>query len=318
MSSVNRPFEQFDPSDSSSNASPGQTPDVNAPHGQPPVTLLPCDEVADLIPAHSIGATDPEEAAAVHARLSACPTAAAALADYSKIAEALLYATPPQRAPTHLAQQLRAAIGAPPVIPLPVHPLIKRQPPVALRTDGVPSRKPSPFTLVTPSPKPVSRWTFGRSLATAASLLLVGLNLALLVQNQQLRTRQEQLDAELNQQNKALIFLAAEEPHEVILPAAQADSMAQADVLWNSSLGIAVVYVRAFPDLPPDQAYQIWLNQDGQRTSPGLFTVESGGMGIFVFPIQQSLDLYDVIGITPEPAGGSPGPTAPPVVRGPV
>lgn len=307
MSSVNRPFEQFDPSDSSS----------GVPHGQPPVTLLPCDEVADLIPAHSMGATDPEEAAAVHARLSACPTAAAALADYSKIAEALLYAAPPQRAPTHLAQQLRAAIGAP-VTPLLVHPLTKRQPPVALRADGVPSHKPSPFTLVTPAPKPASRWTFGRSLATAASLLLVSLNLTLLVQNQQLRTRQEQLETELNQQNKALIFLAAEEPQEVILPAAQADSMAQADVLWNSSLGIAVVYVRAFPDLPPDQAYQIWLNQDGQRTSPGLFTVESGGMGIFVFPIQQSLDLYDVIGITPEPAGGSPGPTAPPVVRGPV
>lgn len=318
MSPVNRPFEQFDPNDSSSNASHGQTPDVNASHGQTPATLLPCDDVADLIPAYSIGATDPEEAAAVHARLSACPPVAVALADYSKIAEALLYAAPPQRAPDHLVKQLRSAIGAPSVTPLPIHPLAKRQPPIALRTDAVTGHKPSPFTLVTPAPKARRRWTFGRSLATAASLLLVGLNVALLVQNQQLRTRQEQLETELNQQNKALIFLAAEEPQEVVLPAAQENSEAQADVLWNSSLGIAVVYVRAFPDLPPDKAYQIWLRKDDQRTSPGLFTVDRGGMGIFVFPIEQSLDLYDGIGITPEPAGGSPGPTAPPVVRGPI
>lgn len=307
MSLVNRPFEQFDPNDSSS----------GVPRGQTSATPLPCDEVVDLIPAYSIGATDPEEATAVHGRLRACPTAATALADYSKIAEALLYAAPPQQAPTHLANQLRAAIGALPVASSPVHPL-KRQTPVSLRTEVTPSTKPSPFTLVTPAPKSVWRWTFGRTLATAASLLLVGLNLALLIQNQQLRTHQEQLAVELNQQNKALIFLAAEEPQEVILPAAQENSLAQADVLWNSSLGIAVVYVRAFPELPPDKAYQIWLNKDGQRTSPGLFTVESGGMGIFVFSIEQSLDRYDAIGITPEPAGGSPGPTAPPVVRGPV
>lgn len=316
MSSANQPSEQFDPEDFSDTTSYGQVPETNLSQGQTSTTLMPCDDVAALIPAHSIGATDPEEAAAVQARLSACPKAAADLADYSRMAEALLYTAPRQQAPTHLATQLRAAIGAPPVSSVYVHPLTKRQPPLP-QPSTPSSHKPSPFTLVAPL-KPARRWTFARTVATAASLLLVGLNLTLLVQNQQLRTHQEQMAVELAQQNKALIFLAAEEPQEAILPAAQDNSLAQADVLWNSSLGIAVVYVRAFPALPPDKAYQIWLNQNGQRTSPGLFTVESSGMGIFVFPITQSLDVYDAIGITPEPATGSPGPTAPPVVRGPV
>lgn len=307
MNSANRPSDQFEPEDSS-----------NPSQGRTPTAVLPCDEVVDLIPAHSIGATDPEEAAAVHTRLSACSNAAAELADYSKMAEALLYTAPIQQAPPHLAQQLRVAIGAPRVTSAPVHPLAKRPPSSAPRPATTVNNNPSLFMLTTPAPKPARRWTFLRTAATAASLLLVGLNIALLVQNQQLRTHQAQMAAELAQQNKALIFLAAEEPQEAVLPAAQENSLAQADVLWNSSLGIAVVYVRAFPELPPDKAYQIWLNKDGQRTSPGLFTVESGGMGIFVFPITQSLDAYDVIGITPEPAGGSPGPTAPPVVRGSV
>lgn len=312
MSSTNTPFEPLDPNHSPAGASRPTTP----------ATLLPCDEVVALIPAHSLGATDPEEAAVVNRRLSACPQAATELAEYGKVAEALLYAAPPRQAPAHLVQQLRAAIGAPQSAhhnnPL-LAPRMKLRPAsptpqsVAPRVD-----KPSPFTLAMPTAKPVRRWSFANGLLTAAGIFLVAVNIALLLQNQQLHARQTKLEAELMQQNRALIFLAAEEPQEVVLPAAQENSAAQADVLWNNTLGIAVVYVRDFPELPPDKAYQLWLRKDDQRTSPGLFTVETGGMGIFVFPIEQSLDFYDVIGITPEPATGSPGPTAPAVVRGPV
>lgn len=313
MNSANGAFE---PEDSSKLMSLGGTPEPMA-QGPMAAAALSCDEVADLIPAHSIGATDPEEAAAVHARLSACSQAAADLAEYSQIAETLLYTAPVQRAPAQLANRLQAAIGAPRTTPVHVNPLTKRPLSTPPRPASV-ANNPSVVPVTLPAPKPVRRWTFLRTAAVAASLLLVGFNLTLLVQNQQLRTQQDQMAAELAQQNKALIFLAAEEPQEAVLSAAQDNSLAQADVLWNSSLGIAVVYVRAFPELPSDKAYQIWLNKDGQRTSPGLFTVENGGMGIFVFPITESLDNYDTIGITPEPASGSPGPTAPPVVRGPV
>lgn len=311
MSSTNTPFEPLNPNSSS----------VDASRRPSPATALPCDEVAALIPAHSLGATDPEEAAMVNRRLHACPNAAAELADYGKLAEALLYAAPSRQAPPHLAQRLRAALGA-------SRPAAGNNPLLGARRAGLayPSAPPpitpkteplSPYGLTPPS-KPARRWSFANGLMTAVGAFLVVANLALLIQNQQLHTRQEALEAELMQQNRALIFLAAEEPQEVILPAAQENSEAQADVLWNNTLGIAVVYVRNFPELPPDQAYQLWLRKDDTRTSPGLFTVEPGGMGIFVFPIEQSLDFYDLMGITPEPAGGSPGPTGSPVVRGPL
>jgi hypothetical protein len=311
MSSTNTPFEPLDPNSSS----------VDASRRPLPAAALPCDKVAALIPAHSLGATDPEEAVMVNRRLNACPDASAELADYGKLTEALLYAAPPRQAPPQLAQRLRAAIGAP-------RPTVRSNPLLGARGARAayqPAPSPvapmaealAPFNL-TPPPKPVRRWSFVNGLVTAVGAFLVVANLALLIQNQQLHARQEALEAELMQQNKALIFLAAEEPQEVILPAAQENSTAQADVLWNNTLGIAVVYVRDFPELPPDQAYQLWLRKDDTRTSPGLFTVEPGGMGIFVFPIEQSLDFYDLMGITPEPAGGSPGPTGSPVVRGPL
>lgn len=166
-------------------------------------------------------------------------------------------------------------------------------------------------------------WHFGRFLATAAMLALVFLNMALLVQNQRLEREQfslaqaltQQMQA-LAQQNQALILLAAEEPQEVEIFSPDGTSTAKADILWNNQLGIAVVYVRDFPQCEAGMKYQLWLTKDGKRRSGGLFSVDSSGMGLLVVPLEQSIDLYDTIGITPEPDGGSPGPTAPPVVRG--
>lgn len=165
-------------------------------------------------------------------------------------------------------------------------------------------------------------WHFGRFLATAATLALVFFNMALLVQNQQLQRQQfglaetlTQQTQTLAQQNQALILLAAEEPQEVEIFSPDGTSTAKADILWNNQLGIAVVYVRDFPPCEAGMKYQLWLTKDGKRRSGGLFSVDSSGMGLLVVPLEQSIDLYDTIGITPEPDTGSPGPTAPPVVR---
>lgn len=159
-------------------------------------------------------------------------------------------------------------------------------------------------------------WHFGRFLATAAVLALVFMNMALLTQNQELQRAQQNFSTHLAQQNQALILLAAEEPQEIEIFDPNGTSRAKADILWNEDLGIAVVYVRNFPQCDPGMKYQIWLTKDGQRRSGGLFSVDSSGMGLLVMPVEHSIDLYDSIGITPEPDGGSPGPTAPPVVRG--
>ncbi|MEZ4617292.1 MAG: anti-sigma factor [Caldilineaceae bacterium] len=146
--------------------------------------------------------------------------------------------------------------------------------------------------------------------------MLIVVNIALLVQNRQLYLQLETLGAALTQQNQALILLAAEEPQEIEIFDPAGATTAKADILWNNSLGIAVVYVRDFPQCEAGMKYQLWLTKDGQRTSGGLFSVDASGMGLLVVPLDHSLDAYDLIGITPEPASGSPGPTSPPVVRG--
>lgn len=78
----------------------------------------------------------------------------------------------------------------------------------------------------------------------------------------------------------------------------------------------AVLFTDALPVLGLDQQYQLWLIADGQRDSGGVFSVEPGGRGTLSVQTPRSLFEYDALGITVEPAGGSPGPTGERVLGG--
>jgi anti-sigma-K factor RskA len=55
--------------------------------------------------------------------------------------------------------------------------------------------------------------------------------------------------------------------------------------------------------------YQVWLIKGNERTSVGVFSVNSDGYASLEILAQIPLVQYDAIGITVEPAGGSPAPT---------
>jgi anti-sigma-K factor RskA len=67
--------------------------------------------------------------------------------------------------------------------------------------------------------------------------------------------------------------------------------------------------VDRLPQLGTEQEYQLWLIQDGQRTSGGVFSVGPDGYGSVWVSSPQPLSSYSAFGITIEPKGGSPGPT---------
>ncbi len=68
--------------------------------------------------------------------------------------------------------------------------------------------------------------------------------------------------------------------------------------------------------LNPGQQYQLWLIRKGVRTSGGVFSVDIHGYATLYVESPQPLASYDSLGITIEPAGGSPGPTGPKVMGG--
>ena len=74
--------------------------------------------------------------------------------------------------------------------------------------------------------------------------------------------------------------------------------------------------VDRLPVLNKSQQYQLWLIQDGQRTSGGVFSVDEWGYKEIYIYSPEPLASYTGVGITVEPAGGSPGPTGEKVLGG--
>jgi len=70
------------------------------------------------------------------------------------------------------------------------------------------------------------------------------------------------------------------------------------------------------PSLSEDQQYQLWLIDNGKRTDGGVFSVSTEGYGSIWVSSPQPLIGYSSVGITIEPAGGSPGPTGEKVLGG--
>jgi anti-sigma-K factor RskA len=77
-----------------------------------------------------------------------------------------------------------------------------------------------------------------------------------------------------------------------------------------------VLVVDGLPSLDEARQYQLWLIQDGQRTSGGVFSVNPEGYGVLYITSPNPLASYQAVGITIEPAGGSPGPTGEKVLGG--
>jgi anti-sigma-K factor RskA len=68
--------------------------------------------------------------------------------------------------------------------------------------------------------------------------------------------------------------------------------------------------------LDTELQYQLWLIDDDQRTSGGVFSVSDEGYGSIEILITEPLDSYSAFGVSIEPAGGSPGPTGQKVLGG--
>ncbi len=82
----------------------------------------------------------------------------------------------------------------------------------------------------------------------------------------------------------------------------------------DGSAAIFVVY--GLPQLPAGQLYQLWLIHDGQRDSGGLFAVDDEGYAVLLIHAPRQLGQYQGLGVTNEPASGSPAPTGTRVLTG--
>jgi len=254
------------------------------------------EDVESLIPAYSIGALDPEEIEFFQEHLAGTPEAMGELAEYALLQKALLHSAGERMPSAQLGERLRASLPG-------SH---ATAPEVAARSWR------ERFTL-NGNWQPWVRWAVAGAIA-----LLIALNVAAALRIRSLQEENRFLTLQLSNQREALALLTADGVQMARLPAAGENSDASATVRWTADGNVAVVSAEGFPALEPGLAYQLWLIRDGERTSGGLFTVNSDGSGTLVVQAPDPIATFDAMGVTPEPAAGSPGPTSPPVVVGPL
>jgi anti-sigma-K factor RskA len=95
----------------------------------------------------------------------------------------------------------------------------------------------------------------------------------------------------------------------VALAGTEAAPAATGTIVISGDGEYGTLVVDGLPPLDAARQYQLWLIEDGQRTSGGVFSVSSEGYGAMEIASPEPLSRYSAFGITVEPAGGSPGPT---------
>ncbi|MET9616945.1 anti-sigma factor [Kitasatospora indigofera] len=80
-------------------------------------------------------------------------------------------------------------------------------------------------------------------------------------------------------------------------------------VVWSESLGQAGFLAAGLPDLPKDKVYELWFNDSGTMRPAGLLPTTTGSL-----MLTGGIDGAAGVGVTVEPAGGSPAPTGAPVM----
>jgi hypothetical protein len=259
-------------------------------HTTPSGENVDCELLYELIPAYSIGATNPDETAYVEQMLQYCPDAASQLTDYLTLADEFLY-VPPRANRKH-------------------HVLVNEPIPELSKLNTVKT--------VPKHQRRWQKWTMA-SVAVFALVLFAGINLYWLSRVEQLEQSQDTLTDQLaalqalNQPlNTGLVH------HRDLLPNRDVNisDEAHATLIWNSAQEVGSLYVTGLPPLGQDKSYQLWLVRDDHSLSLGTFRVDEQGTGIHMFESSEVISDFQHVGITVEPVTGSQLPTTPHLVIG--
>ncbi len=246
-----------------------------------------CKQLEELYPAFVLDAVEPAERTKIEQHIAECSACASIVAEYRPVADALAFAAPIVEPPADLKYRVLAAA-----------------------------------LLKAPSPTWFANWSawFGNLFrAPAFSAVALGLVVALGIWNFSLQNQlaqqaafNQQIVSELNRQRALVSTLAYADTQPKRLQATEMAPQAVGRLFTASELNALALIVYDLPVLDSAHAYQIWfIDPAGGRTSGGMFTVDERGRGWVYIRSPKPLDQYQGIGITIEPAGGSPGPTGP-------
>ena len=261
---------------------------------------MTCHEVRELLAALSLDALDADERDAVEDHLATCQACASELRAHEETIAALALALPQIDPPARLKGRILAAATTD---------RATRRPAWRRRLTA---RRLSPLGLAA---------ALALVIAVCAALWAASLQSQLVEQ----RALVASLEAQLGEQralaasneeraqryDRIVAVLQADQVYVRPLESTNGAAGAFGRVYLDPASGAGMMMVRKLPPLSEGRAYQLWLvKADGQRTSCGLLRrTDTYGNGYTLIQAPVPLSEWQGIGLTEEPATGSPGPT---------
>jgi len=244
------------------------------------------DELLELAAAYALGATTPDETAAIEAALATTPELVAEIASFREVVAAMSHAG-------SVAPSTETRVR-----------LLER-----VRGDAF-----SPKAGVSPARKP--RWTTrGRITAAAAGIIII----ASLATESFLLARTESERRVLARHDATLMTLLHAENQLRVIHLKTADTVTGPgiQVFWNERDHAGVVHAFRLPRVPSNRAYQLWAIIDGRPASVRVFNSDPDGHALVEgLTLPASSRGVTEMALTIEPSGGSHLPTSEPMLTG--
>jgi anti-sigma-K factor RskA len=242
------------------------------------MTMSDDHTIHDLLPGFALGCLDPGDEAAVKEHLPSCAACREELESFVQVVDRLARTVPAADPPVSLEGRVLGAAGAP-----------VRKPLRFLRRAAVGAKaaRPSPW-----------RPALGAMAAVAIAALALG---NLLQWAGVIRPRGAAGSAPLV---------------TVALAGTEAARGAFGTVVLDAADREGVLAVTGLPLLDAGRQYQLWLIRGAERRSAGVFSVDAEGYGSLLLAVPTDFRDFRGLGISVEPAGGSPAPTGPRVMAG--
>lgn len=259
------------------------------------------EELLELAPAYAVGATSPEETAAMEAALAISPELAAEVASFREVAATIAQQQSMKPSPSvrsafldRVSESKNATIA----VPISAAPVVK-----------TPRWVPMAVAAALALAVGMGGWNFKlRNDVTSRDARIDSLNGQLATANASSEHRHEQLNTIL--EGEQSVFLV----HMTNIDTTSGPGI---QFFWNQKQHRGLLHAFRLKPAAPGRSYQLWLLVKGKPVSASVFNSDPDGHAI-ISDIQlppTPEGVTDVL-LTEEPAGGSPGPTSAPFVGG--
>lgn len=123
--------------------------------------------------------------------------------------------------------------------------------------------------------------------------------------NSVLSDRNVALEDKVAYQDEIISLFGSDSARTIEIGGTEQNPGAAATLVFDPETDLAILVVNDLPQLEGDEVYQVLLIRGSEHDTAETFTVNTGGENILIVESPQPMSIFDTVGVSIEPTGGS-------------